>query len=172
MCIRDRVKQFAGRRVVDGVDLQCRAGQVLGLLGANGAGKTTTLRLCAGFLQPDAGTIHVAGIDRRADPEAAARRVGVCTQDDTFDSDFTVRGNLEQMGRYFRPRPPAVKERIAALLERFGLDRYADAKPDILSGGYRRRLMLARALIHEPLLLSLIHISATSSQRMTSGPPG
>ena len=80
------VKQFAGRRVVDGVDLQCRAGQVLGLLGANGAGKTTTLRLCAGFLQPDAGTIRVAGIDRRADPEAAARRVGVCTQDDTFDS--------------------------------------------------------------------------------------
>ena len=149
------VKQFAGRRVVDGVDLQCRAGQVLGLLGANGAGKTTTLRLCAGFLQPDAGTIHVAGIDRRADPEAAARRVGVCTPDDTFDSDFTVRGNLEQLSRYFRPRPPAVKERIAALLERFGLDRYANAKPDILSGGYRRRLMLARALIHEPHLLFL-----------------
>jgi len=140
------VKQFAGRRVVDGVDLCCRAGQVLGLLGANGAGKTTTLRLCYGFLQPDAGTIRVAGIDRRADPEAVARRVGVCTQDDTFDSDFTVRGNLEQMSRYFRPRPPALQARIAALLERFGLDRYADAKPELLSGGYRRRLMLARAL--------------------------
>ena len=149
------VKQFAGRRVVDGVDLRCRAGQVLGLLGANGAGKTTTLRLCYGFLQPDAGTIRVAGIDRRADPEAAARRVGVCTQDDTFDTDFTVRGNLEQMGRYFRPRPPAVKARVTALLERFGLDRYANAKPDILSGGYRRRLMLARALVHEPRLLFL-----------------
>ena len=149
------LKQFAGRRVVDGVDLRCRAGQVLGLLGANGAGKTTTLRLCSGFLQPDAGTIRVAGIDRRADPEAAARQVGVCTQDDTFDSDFTVRGNLEQMSRYFRPRPPALQARIAALLERFGLDRYADAKPDVLSGGYRRRLMLARALVHEPQLLFL-----------------
>jgi lipooligosaccharide transport system ATP-binding protein len=149
------VKQFAGRRVVDGVDLCCRAGQVLGLLGANGAGKTTTLRLCYGFLQPDAGTVCVAGIDRRADPEAAARRVGVCTQDDTFDSDFTVRGNLEQVGRYFRPRPPALKARVAALLERFGLDRYADAQPDVLSGGYRRRLMLARALIHDPSLLFL-----------------
>ena len=101
------VKQFAGRRVVDGVDLCCRASEVLGLLGANGAGKTTTLRLCAGFLRPDAGTIRVAGIDRRADPEAAARRVGVCTQDDTFDRDFTVRGNLEPMSRYFRPRPPS-----------------------------------------------------------------
>ena len=149
------VKSFAGRRVVDGVDLQCRAGQVLGLLGANGAGKTTTLRLCSGFLQPDAGTIRVTGIDRCADPEAAARRVGVCTQDDTFDSDFTVRGNLEQMSRYFRPRPPALNARIIAVLERFGLDRYANAKPDILSGGYRRRLMLARALIHDPQLLFL-----------------
>ena len=149
------VKPFAGRRVVDGVDLRCGAGQVLGLLGANGAGKTTTLRLCYGFLQPDAGTIRVAGIDRRADPEAVARRVGVCTQDDTFDSDFTVRGNLEQMSRYFRPRPPALQARIAALLERFGLDRYADAQPELLSGGYRRRLMLARALVHEPQLLFL-----------------
>jgi len=149
------VKQFDGRRVVDEVDLQCRGGQVLGLLGANGAGKTTTLRLCYGFLQPDAGAVQVAGIDRRTHPEEASRRVGVCTQDDTFDTDFTVRGNLEQVGRYFRPRPPALAARIGALLERFGLDRYADAKPDILSGGYRRRLMLARALVHQPQLLFL-----------------
>jgi ABC-type multidrug transport system ATPase subunit len=77
------VKQFAGRRVVDGVDLRCQAGQVLGLLGTNGADKTTTLRLCYGFLQPDAGAIRVAGIDRRTELEAAARWVGVCTQDDT-----------------------------------------------------------------------------------------
>jgi lipooligosaccharide transport system ATP-binding protein len=149
------VKPFAGRRVVDGVDLRGGAGQVLGLLGANGAGKTTTLRLCSGFLQPDAGTIRVAGIDRRTAPEAAARQVGVCTQDDTFDSDFTVRGNLEPMSCYFRPRPPALQARIAALLERFGLDRYAAARPDTLSGGYRRRLLLARALVHDPRLLFL-----------------
>ncbi|MBK7541829.1 MAG: ABC transporter ATP-binding protein [Candidatus Competibacteraceae bacterium] len=149
------VKQFAGRRVVDGVGLSCQAGQVLGVLGANGAGKTTTLRMCYGFLQPDAGTIRIAGTDRRADPETASRRVGVCTQDDTFDNDFTVRGNLEQVSRYFRLRPTARAGRIGALLERFGLDRYANDKPEILSGGYRRRLMLARALVHEPRLLFL-----------------
>jgi lipooligosaccharide transport system ATP-binding protein len=135
--------------------LHCQAGQVLGLLGANGAGKTTTLRLCYGFLQPDGGTIQIAGIDRSVDPEAAARQVGVCTQDDTFDTDFTVRGNLEQMSRYFRPSPSNLKERIAALMKRFGLDRYEKAKPETLSGGYRRRLMLARALVHEPRLLFL-----------------
>ena len=149
------VKQFAGRRVVDDVGLRCQSGQVLGLLGTNGAGKTTTLRICYGFLQPDMGTIRIAGIDRRVDPEAVARQVCVCTQDDTFDTDFTVRDNLLQMSRYFRPRPKAVKAQIAALLERFGLDRYANAKPDTLSGGYRRRLMIARALIHKPQLLFL-----------------
>ena len=151
----DLTKRFNGRCVVNNVDLRCQAGQVLGLLGANGAGKTTTLRLCYGFLQPDTGTIHIGGINRGTDPETAARRVGVCTQDDTFDSDFTVRGNLEQMSHYFRPPPPALSTRIATLLERFGLDRYANAKPDILSGGYRRRLMMARALVHEPQLLFL-----------------
>ncbi|NJN48463.1 MAG: ABC transporter ATP-binding protein [Candidatus Competibacteraceae bacterium] len=149
------IKRFADRCVVNEVSLRCQAGQVLGLLGANGAGKTTTLRLCYGFLQPDGGTIQIAGIDRSVDPEAAARQVGVCTQDDTFDTDFTVRGNLEQMSRYFRPSPSNLKERIAALMERFGLDRYENAKPETLSGGYRRRLMLARALVHEPRLLFL-----------------
>jgi lipooligosaccharide transport system ATP-binding protein len=149
------VKHFGGRRVVDGVSLRCRAGEVLGLLGANGAGKTTTLRMCYGFLQPEAGAIRIAGIDRIAEPDRASRQVGVCTQDDTLDTDFTVRGNLLRMARYFRPRPEAVEARVDGLLDRFDLRRFADAKPDTLSGGYRRRLMIARALVHEPRLLFL-----------------
>jgi lipooligosaccharide transport system ATP-binding protein len=141
--------------VVDRVDLSCRSGEVLGLLGANGAGKTTTLRMCYGFLRPEAGRIVIEGVDRAADPDQAARRVGVCTQDDTFDTDFTVRDNLLRMSRYFRPRPADIRARVEGLLERFDLARYAAARPDTLSGGYKRRLMIARALVHDPRLLFL-----------------
>ncbi|MEW8257015.1 MAG: ATP-binding cassette domain-containing protein, partial [Candidatus Thiodiazotropha taylori] len=83
------VKHFGSSRVVDGVDLQCRSGEILGMLGANGAGKTTTLRLCYGFLQPDEGRVFIDGIEREKDPDGVNRLIGVCTQDDTFDTDFT-----------------------------------------------------------------------------------
>ncbi|MCU7845118.1 MAG: ABC transporter ATP-binding protein [Candidatus Thiodiazotropha sp. (ex Monitilora ramsayi)] len=149
------VKHFAAKRVVDGVGLQCRSGEILGMLGANGAGKTTTLRMCYGFLRPDAGKVRIDGIDRVNDPDGANRLIGVCTQDDTFDTDFTVRDNLLRFGHYFRPRPSGLEGRVERLLARFDLARYADAKPDTLSGGYRRRLMIARALVHQPKVLFL-----------------
>ena len=152
---RGLVKHFGPKRVVDGVDLQCRSGEILGMLGANGAGKTTTLRMCYGFLRPDAGAIRIDGIDRVSDPDRANRLIGVCTQDDTFDTDFTVRDNLLWFGHYFRPRPSDLESRVEQLLARFDLVRYADAKPDTLSGGYRRRLMIARALAHQPKVLFL-----------------
>src|ERR1051326_8212164 len=114
------VKTLGGNRVVDGIDLMCRSGEVLGLLGPNGAGKTTTLRMCYGFLRPDAGQIRIDGHDLAHDGDRARRALGVCTQDDTFDSEFTVRGNLIQTGRYYRPRQPDLIARIDALIERFG----------------------------------------------------
>jgi ABC-type multidrug transport system ATPase subunit len=91
--VRGLKKTLGGKLVVDGIDLMCHAGEVIGLLGPNGAGKTTSLKMCYGFVRPDAGTIRIAGHDLASDGDATRRALGVCTQDDTFDTDFTVRGN-------------------------------------------------------------------------------
>jgi lipooligosaccharide transport system ATP-binding protein len=128
---------------------------VIGLLGPNGAGKTTSLRMCYGFLRPDGGSVTIAGHDLNVEGDAARRALGVCTQDDTFDTDFTVRGNLEQTARYYRPGITDLKPRIGELLEQFGLKEFADRKPDTLSGGYKRRLMIARAVVHRPKVVFL-----------------
>jgi lipooligosaccharide transport system ATP-binding protein len=152
---RGLVKHLGGRRVVDGVDIACESAQIVGLLGPNGAGKTTTLRMLYGFLRPDAGSIHVNGVELGRDLVRAKRAIGECTQDDTFDGDFTVEQNLSIAAHYFRPRPTALGRRVAELMERFDLVGYARDKPETLSGGYRRRLMIARALVHRPRLLFL-----------------
>ena len=101
------------------------------------------------------GSIRIAGHDLATDGDQARRALGVCTQDDTFDSDFTVRGNLEQTARYYRPKIEDLAARIDALLEQFGLTEFANHKPDTLSGGYKRRLMIALAVVHRPQVVFL-----------------
>jgi lipooligosaccharide transport system ATP-binding protein len=152
---RSLVKHLGGRRVVDGVDLVCRPGQIHGLLGPNGAGKTTTLRLLYGFLTPDAGAIRFDGTALQGDLGPVKRAIGVCTQEDTFDGDFTVEQNLWIAAEYFRPRPGMLRARVGELLDRFDLRPYARHRPEALSGGFRRRLMLARSIVHRPRLLFL-----------------
>ncbi len=152
---RGLTKSYGSRRVVDGLDLSCRRGTVLGLLGPNGAGKTTSLRMLYGFVPPEAGEIYYAG-RRFSDNRAEAKRmIGVCTQDDSLDYDFTVAQNLFIYASYFRPRVQDLEGRVAELLERFELAPYADASPHVLSGGFVRRLLIARSIVHRPSVLFL-----------------
>ncbi len=152
---RDLTKSYGNRVVVDHLDLSCRRGTVLGLLGPNGAGKTTTLRMLYGFVPPDEGTIYYGGRRFSENRAEAKRMIGVSTQDDSLDYDFTVAQNLLIYASYFRPRVENLEGRVAELLEHFDLTPYADASPHVLSGGYVRRLLIARSIVHRPSVLFL-----------------
>ena len=148
-------KSYGAQEVVCGVDLELRPGECYGLLGPNGAGKTTTLRLALGLTDPDAGQITLLGepIPRRA--REARLRLGVVPQIDNLDPDFTVAENLLVYGRYFGLRDQTVRARIPHLLEFAGLETRAHSRIQTLSGGMKRRLSLARALVNDPDLLLL-----------------
>ena len=148
-------KSYGPRTVVHDLDLMCRAGTVLGLLGPNGAGKTTTLRMLYGFAEPDGGQILYGGRDFATHREELKRQIGVCTQEDSLDYDFSVEQNLHVYASYFRPRVPDLKRRVQTLLDRFGLAEYAGESPMVLSGGYMRRLLIARSVVHDPAVLFL-----------------
>ena len=152
---RGLTKSFNDQRVVDALDLDCESGKVLGLLGPNGAGKTTTLRMLYGFTRPDAGTVHYEGRSFDTHREQSKRMIGVCTQEDTLDYDFTVAQNLRVYASYFRPPVEALATRVDALIEQFGLARWSKASPYALSGGYKRRLLIARSIVHRPKVLFL-----------------
>jgi lipooligosaccharide transport system ATP-binding protein len=148
-------KSYGGNEVVRGLSFEIRRGDCFGLLGPNGAGKTTTLRCCLGLIDPDGGTIRMVGEDV---PEAARQariRVGVVPQMDNLDPDFTVRENLLIYGSYFGLRRTVLERRIPSLLEFAGLGSKRDVGIRTLSGGMKRRLTLARALVNDPELLIL-----------------
>jgi len=146
-------KRYDSLDVVNGVDLDIASGECFGLLGPNGAGKTTTLRLCLGLTYPDAGEIELLGEPVPVRARQARQRVGVVPQFDNLDPDFTVAENLLVFGRYFGLPRDAVAAKVPALLEFAGLTGREDARINTLSGGMKRRLTLARALINDPQLL-------------------
>jgi lipooligosaccharide transport system ATP-binding protein len=148
-------KRYEGREVVAGIDLELRPGECFGLLGPNGAGKTTTLRLCLGLTAPDAGSIRLIGVDVIAEPRLARARVGVVPQMDNLDPDFSVEENLLVYGRYFGLPDQTIKARIPDLLDFAGLAARARARINTISGGMKRRLTLARALVNDPDLIFL-----------------
>jgi lipooligosaccharide transport system ATP-binding protein len=148
LSVRALRKSYDGAEVLSGVDLAVAPGECFGLLGPNGAGKTTTLKLCLGLIEPDAGEIQLLGKPVPQQAREARAGVGVVPQFDNLDPDFTVAENLRVYSSYFGI--PDIQDRIPALLEFAGLSGRSDAKISALSGGMKRRLTLARALVNDP----------------------
>jgi len=155
LAVSGLVKRYGGQEVVRGLSFEILRGECFGLLGPNGAGKTTTLRCCLGLVEPDAGTIDLVGEPVPKSARQARMRVGVVPQMDNLDPDFTVTENLLVYGRYFGIDRATLDARIPKLLDLAGLAAKARAPIRTLSGGMKRRLTLARALVNDPDLLIL-----------------
>ncbi len=152
---RHLTKRYGSTTVVDDLSFRIAPGECLGVIGPNGAGKTTTIRMCLGLTQPDAGEIHAMGLRMPQDERAIKAQLGVVSQFDSLDPDFSCEENLLVYGRYFGLPAGLIRQRIPALLDFASLAHKAQAKPGELSGGMRRRLSLARALVNDPRLLLL-----------------
>jgi ABC-2 type transport system ATP-binding protein len=152
---RGLVKRFGTVTALDGVDLEVPAGTVLGLLGPNGAGKTTAVRILSTILTPDAGTARVLGLDVVGDAERVRAAIGLAGQFAAVDGNLTGRENLVLIGRLTHLPRAEVRRRADDLLERFGLADAAGRTVRTYSGGMRRRLDLAAALLHRPPVLFL-----------------
>ena len=148
-------KRYGEATVVKDLSFSIGAGECLGVIGPNGAGKTTTIRMCLGLCAPDGGSIHALGLQMPQDALAIKAQLGVVSQMDTLDPDFTCAENLLVYGRYFGLRDAQIKARIPELLEFASLSNKSQARPGELSGGMKRRLSLARALVNDPRLLLL-----------------
>jgi lipooligosaccharide transport system ATP-binding protein len=153
--VRHLVKRYGDSTVVNDLSFDIALGECLGVIGPNGAGKTTTIRMCLGQTAPDAGEIHALGMRMPQDARAIKARLGVVSQFDTLDPDFNLEENLLVYGRYFGMKTATIRARVPELLEFASLTHKAKAKPGELSGGMRRRLSLARALVNDPDLLLL-----------------
>ena len=149
------VKRFGDVTALDGLDLAVPEGTVLGLLGPNGAGKTTAVRILTTLLRPDEGSAEVAGLDLLTHPEAVRRRIGLSGQYAAVDEYLTGFENLEMVGRLYRLGKSQSRRRAEELLDRFSLADAGNRPVKTYSGGMRRRLDLASALVHEPPVLFL-----------------
>ncbi len=149
---KDLVKEFSGRRVVDGVSIELRKGEIVGLLGANGAGKSTTFNMIVGFLRPTSGRIYLGDQDITELPMHRRARLGIgyLAQDMSIFRKLTVEENIAAILETTNLTRAQQKERLQLLLEELGIAHLAKSRAYTLSGGERRRVEIARALVHEP----------------------
>jgi lipooligosaccharide transport system ATP-binding protein len=148
-------KAFGAQVAVDGISLAVRPGECFGLLGPNGAGKTTTIRMLYGYTQRDSGSLSLFGLDIDHHLREIKSRLGICQQEDSLDPDLDVRQNLIGYARYFSIPKAEAARRAEELLRFFALEGRARESIRVLSGGLKRRLMLARALVNRPDLVIL-----------------
>ena len=153
--VKGLVKCFGDVRALDGVDLEVATGSVLGLLGPNGAGKTTAVRVLTTLIKPDAGTVEVNSLDAVKDETALREHIGLAGQYAAVDENLTGAENLTMVGRLYGMKRSNAKARALELLERFDLEDAADRPAKTYSGGMRRRLDLADALVAKPSILFL-----------------
>jgi lipooligosaccharide transport system ATP-binding protein len=152
---RGLVKQFGDFRAVDGIDFDVARGEAFGFLGPNGAGKSSTMRMIGCVSPVSGGTLRILGMDPAADGPAIRGRLGVVPQADTLDNELTVEENLVIYGRYFGLSRAEVRTKAKELLDFVQLGERAKSKVEPLSGGMKRRLTIARALVNDPELLLL-----------------
>ena len=152
---RDLVKRYRDFTAVDSVSFEVRPGECFGLLGPNGAGKSTTIKMITCFSPVTHGSLQVVGHDVRRNPRAVKSLLGVVPQEDNLDPDLPVAQNLEVYARFFGIKGEDARQRAMRVLQLFQLDERANSAVDDLSGGMKRRLVIARALVHDPQLLVL-----------------
>ena len=153
IAVRNLVKRFGDKTVVDHVTMTVAEGEIVGFLGPNGSGKTTTIRIMCGLLTPDAGEGEVLGYDLLAEPLKIKREVGYMTQKFSFYEDLTIAENLEFVARLYQLKP--VAEHVGRTLEELGLTSRRNQLAGTLSGGWKQRLALAACIMHKPKLLLL-----------------
>ena len=152
---QDLWKSFGNRQVVSGVSLSVEPGQIVGLLGPNGAGKSTTVAMICGLTAPDKGEVRLAGAHIENDASPAKKRIGLVPQDIALYEELPAIGNLEIFGALYGVHGALLRERSLAALELVGLADRARDKPSTFSGGMKRRLNIACALVHDPDILLL-----------------
>ncbi|MCW2496516.1 ABC transporter ATP-binding protein [Jatrophihabitans sp.] len=152
---RGLTKQFAGFTAVDGIDFEVARGEAFGFLGPNGAGKSSTMRMVSCVAPLTSGSLQILGMDPVQDGPRIRARLGVVPQQDTLDTELTVRENLYIYGRYFGMSRRVLRPKVDELLDFAQLTERADSKVEPLSGGMKRRLTIARSLINDPDILML-----------------